>query len=210
MTEQDHAAAIAALNDACRAEPGAGWMLTPGVRGLSVADQASAFAAVTRFSDFSEDNDPYAERDFGAVTPPRLGAAASLCPAGWGGALDGVRAADPFGIGRFPLDGRRRDGAGAITGQSRRGTIPTMAGLVSSDHTCGGPGRTFKRLSPRDGLRTSSGHLCFSVSAGKESRPPLDRCCRRSPIPPFRTSRRVQDHPRRGARDGPPPASRLR
>jgi len=71
MNELEHAAAIAALNDACRAEPGAGWMLTHGVRGLSMADQASAFAAVTRFADFSEDNDPYAERDFGAVTVGR-------------------------------------------------------------------------------------------------------------------------------------------
>lgn len=67
MTEQDHAAAVAALNDACRAEPGAGWVLTPGVRALAQADQIQAFAAVTRFSDFSEGNDPHGERDFGAI-----------------------------------------------------------------------------------------------------------------------------------------------
>lgn len=67
MTEQDHTAAIAALNDACRAEPGAGWVLTCGVSALSQADLAKAVAAVKAFSAFSEDNDPHGERDFGAV-----------------------------------------------------------------------------------------------------------------------------------------------
>jgi len=66
MTEQDHTAAIAALNDACRAEPGAGWTLTRGVWALSEANKLKAFAAVTAFSDFFEDNDPHGERDFGA------------------------------------------------------------------------------------------------------------------------------------------------
>lgn len=66
MTEQDHIAAIAALNDACRAEPGAGWTLTQGVWALSEAEQRAALAAVTAFSDFSEDSDPHGERDFGA------------------------------------------------------------------------------------------------------------------------------------------------
>lgn len=66
MTEQDHTAAIAALNDACRAEPGAGWTLTRGVQPLSAADLAKAVEAVRGFSDFSEDNDPHGERDFGA------------------------------------------------------------------------------------------------------------------------------------------------
>lgn len=66
MTEQDHAAAIAALNDACRAGPGAGWVLTSGVRALSLAEQTVAFALVRAFSDFSEDNDPHGEHDFGA------------------------------------------------------------------------------------------------------------------------------------------------
>lgn len=66
MTEQDHAAAIAVLNDACRAEPGAGWTLTGGVQALGAAALAKAVAAVAAFSDFSEDNDPHGERDFGA------------------------------------------------------------------------------------------------------------------------------------------------
>lgn len=66
MTEADHTAAIAALNDACRAEPGAGWTLTGGVSALSEPDLANAVEAVKTFSDFSEDNDPHGERDFGA------------------------------------------------------------------------------------------------------------------------------------------------
>jgi hypothetical protein len=67
MTEDDHAAAIAALNDACRAEPGANWVLTVGVHSLPQAKLAEAVAAVAAFSEFSEDNDPHGERDFGAV-----------------------------------------------------------------------------------------------------------------------------------------------
>lgn len=66
MTTDDHAAAIAALNDACRAMPGAGWMLTRGVQALSPAALGQAVEAVCRFSAFGEDNDPYGERDFGA------------------------------------------------------------------------------------------------------------------------------------------------
>jgi hypothetical protein len=66
MTEDDHAAAIAALNDACRAEPGAGWMLTSGVQALGEAELAQAVAAIQGFSAFCEDNDPHGERDFGA------------------------------------------------------------------------------------------------------------------------------------------------
>ncbi|SFI55653.1 DUF3768 domain-containing protein [Caulobacter sp. UNC279MFTsu5.1] len=66
MTEEDHAAAIAALNDACRAEPGAGWMLTVGVRTLPEAALAEVLSRVTTFADFSEDNDPHGERDYGS------------------------------------------------------------------------------------------------------------------------------------------------
>jgi hypothetical protein len=65
MTDNDHAA-IAALNDVCRAQPGAGWVLTPGVQALSQAALARAVEAVRGFSAFSEDDDPYGERDFGA------------------------------------------------------------------------------------------------------------------------------------------------
>ena len=66
MTRQDHTAAIAVLNDACRAEPGAGWVLTPGLRAMPALKQATAFALVSAFSEFNVDNDPYGERDYGA------------------------------------------------------------------------------------------------------------------------------------------------
>ncbi|PZR36636.1 DUF3768 domain-containing protein [Caulobacter segnis] len=66
MTEDDHTAAIAVLNDACRAEPGAGWVLTPGVQAFSEPQLAQVVAAVKAFADFSEDNNPHGERDFGA------------------------------------------------------------------------------------------------------------------------------------------------
>ncbi|WP_454762268.1 DUF3768 domain-containing protein [Caulobacter segnis] len=66
MTEQDHAVAIAVLNYACRAEPGAGWVITVGFRALAISQQEAAFAAVTNFADFPAGDDPYGERDFGA------------------------------------------------------------------------------------------------------------------------------------------------
>ncbi|NQE65357.1 DUF3768 domain-containing protein [Caulobacter sp. RHG1] len=66
MTEAEHVAAIAALNDALRADPGARWMLTPGVRAMPFAKQAVAFALVSAFCVFNADNDPHGERDFRA------------------------------------------------------------------------------------------------------------------------------------------------
>jgi len=66
MTVQDHAEAIAQLNDQHRACPGVGWVLTPGVQALGGRALVQAVAAVTGFSDFGEHNDPQGERDFGA------------------------------------------------------------------------------------------------------------------------------------------------
>jgi hypothetical protein len=66
MTEQERAQAIAKLNDQHRALPGAGWVVTPGLRAMGEPMLVQAMAAVKAFSDFSEDNDPYGERDFGA------------------------------------------------------------------------------------------------------------------------------------------------
>ncbi|MDR6624523.1 DUF3768 domain-containing protein [Caulobacter segnis] len=66
MTEQEHAQAIAKLNDQHRALPGVGWVVTPGLRAMGEHTLVQAMAAVKAFSDFSEDNDPYGERDFGA------------------------------------------------------------------------------------------------------------------------------------------------
>lgn len=66
MTEQEHAQAIARLNDQHRARPGDGWVMTPGVQDLGARAMVQAVAAVVAFSDFSEDNDPHGERDCGA------------------------------------------------------------------------------------------------------------------------------------------------
>lgn len=66
MTEKEHAEAIAKLNDRHRARPSLDWVLTAGVHSLGAAFVAQATAAVVAFSDFSEDNDPHGEHDFGA------------------------------------------------------------------------------------------------------------------------------------------------
>ncbi|CAN7483548.1 DUF3768 domain-containing protein [Caulobacter sp. LjRoot300] len=66
MIEQEHAQAIAQLNDQHRARPEVGWVMTPGVQALGARAMVQAVAAVVAFSDFSEDNDPHGERDFGA------------------------------------------------------------------------------------------------------------------------------------------------
>lgn len=59
---------IAELNDLCRTAPGiAGrWFITPGIRALSEADQSAIREKVERFTDFTSDNDPHGEHDFGA------------------------------------------------------------------------------------------------------------------------------------------------
>lgn len=66
MTEQEQAQAIARLNDQHRARPGEGWVMTPGVQALGAQGVVLAVAAVKAFCDFSEDNGPHGERDFGA------------------------------------------------------------------------------------------------------------------------------------------------
>lgn len=43
-------------------------MLTAGVQGLPELECSEVFSAVQTYSDFSEDNDPYGEHDFGAFT----------------------------------------------------------------------------------------------------------------------------------------------
>jgi len=66
MTEEEHTQQIATLNDQHRARPGVGWMMTPGVQALGALALVQAVAAVKGFADFSEDNDPHGEHDFGA------------------------------------------------------------------------------------------------------------------------------------------------
>ena len=59
---------IAHLNDLCRTAMGFAGKLfqTEGVSALPEADQSAIREKVETFKDFSEDNDPHGERDFGA------------------------------------------------------------------------------------------------------------------------------------------------
>lgn len=73
-TEDERAAETARLNDLARRNPqrvNAAWFTTHGVAALVGDDPAKRRAlvdAVASFADFSEDNDAYRERDFGAFT----------------------------------------------------------------------------------------------------------------------------------------------
>lgn len=59
---------IAELNDLCRTAMGVAGRLvqTPGIAALPLNDQSAIREKVERFDAFTEDNDPYGERDFGA------------------------------------------------------------------------------------------------------------------------------------------------
>jgi len=65
---QTHAQKIARLNDLCRTAMGiAGKVFqTRGISALPTEDQSAIREKVETFSDFTPDNDPYGERDFGA------------------------------------------------------------------------------------------------------------------------------------------------
>ncbi len=63
------AAAIRDKNDAFRTSfSGGRVLLTPGVTNLNADHQRAVISAVQAFDDFSSNNDPYGEHDFGAVT----------------------------------------------------------------------------------------------------------------------------------------------
>lgn len=63
------AEAIRDKNDAFRKSfSGGRVLLTPGVTNLSADHQQTVKSAVQAFGDFSPDNDPYGEHDFGAVS----------------------------------------------------------------------------------------------------------------------------------------------
>jgi hypothetical protein len=69
MSETMQATQIARLNDAFRKTlMGGQVMLTAGVQALSELEHYEVFKAVQTFNDFSPDNDPYGEHDFGAFT----------------------------------------------------------------------------------------------------------------------------------------------
>ena len=60
---------IRRLNDAARTHPGLASLanVTMGFQALSELDRFAALFAITRFTKFDGDNDPYGEHDFGAV-----------------------------------------------------------------------------------------------------------------------------------------------
>ena len=67
MTTMTHQQRIARLNDLCRTTGlGCRMVQTSGICALPEADQAAIRARVAQFDDFTEANDPYGERDFGA------------------------------------------------------------------------------------------------------------------------------------------------
>lgn len=60
---------IAALNDLFRTgiNPTLGhWLITQGIQAFSLCGQFSIMQKVRAFADFTEDNNPHGERDFGA------------------------------------------------------------------------------------------------------------------------------------------------
>lgn len=60
-------AKIAAINDASR-RYAANYMATRGIMSLDEVTISDIFVAVQDFSNFTEDNDPYGEHDFGSFT----------------------------------------------------------------------------------------------------------------------------------------------
>ena len=60
---------IARLNDLARQAMGVACTVfaTPGFRGLSASDQSSVRELIETFDAFTRGNDPYGERDFGAI-----------------------------------------------------------------------------------------------------------------------------------------------
>ena len=57
------------LNDELRQTlTGGQIMLTAGIKSLTDAEQTAVMRAVVQFNDFTPDNDPYGEHDFGLVT----------------------------------------------------------------------------------------------------------------------------------------------
>ena len=70
--EGDRASRIGKLNDQMRASgpvtPSRNrWLLTPGILALGPDKVATVVASVRTFSEFSQENDPYGEHDFGSI-----------------------------------------------------------------------------------------------------------------------------------------------
>lgn len=68
MSDENSAARIRELNDQFRKSfIGGRILITPGVSALPSCQAAELLAAVKAFDDFSENNDPYGEHDFGSI-----------------------------------------------------------------------------------------------------------------------------------------------
>ena len=65
--QNETSAKIAQLNDAARSNA-ANYMATRGIMSLEEVAISEIFVAVQEFRDFTEDNDPYGEHDFGSFT----------------------------------------------------------------------------------------------------------------------------------------------
>jgi hypothetical protein len=63
--QTERAAKIAALNDAARSNA-VNYMATGGIVALDERTISEIFVGVQNFKDFTEDNDPYGEHDFGS------------------------------------------------------------------------------------------------------------------------------------------------
>ena len=70
MKDNENTAHIAKLNDLGRKAPGimGRWVYTTGIQALPKAEQCAIFKKVALYDTFTEDNNPYGERDFGAFT----------------------------------------------------------------------------------------------------------------------------------------------
>lgn len=83
MTEQDRSKRIAELNDRFRTSMGASRMadppipgmvlMTAGINALPDSQKHAILEKVRRFDDFTEDNDPYGEHDFGVIQQEGVG-----------------------------------------------------------------------------------------------------------------------------------------
>ena len=68
MTTDKKPERIAELNDLCRTAMGVAGLVvqTAGINALPYAEQSAIREKVEKFDDFSEDNNPHGEREFGA------------------------------------------------------------------------------------------------------------------------------------------------
>jgi hypothetical protein len=68
MDDKKQSSAVRALNDAFRKSLSGGTvLLTAGIFALGGEAQARILVAVQAFDDFTDDNDPWAEHDFGCI-----------------------------------------------------------------------------------------------------------------------------------------------